>query len=279
VKAVLVTGASTGIGRATALALDARGFRVFAGVRRERDGDALREASPRLEPLRLDVADAASREAAVASLEAAVGAAGLFGLVNNAGIAVGSPIEFLDLDRLREQLEVNVVGLVGVTQLCMPALRRARGRIVHIGSSSGYLAAPLMGAYSASKYAVEAIADSQRRELRGSGIAVALVEPGSIATPIWDKGVAQGDALVKEMPARALELYGPAIESLRQYAREGNTRSIPAERVADAVVHALDAPRPRTRYRVGTDAKLQWWLTRILPDRVVDAIVARVTRA
>jgi len=278
-KAVLVTGASTGIGRATAIALAERGFRVFAGVRRESDGEALRAAERRLEPIRLDVADAASRASAAASLEAALGDAGLFGLVNNAGIAVGSPIEFLGLDRLREQLEVNVVGLVGVSQLCMPMLRRARGRIVHIGSSSGYLAAPLMGAYSASKYAVEAIADSQRRELRGSGVEVALVEPGSIATPIWDKGVAQGDELVRQMPARAIELYGPAIESLRQYARDGNARSIPAERVADAVVHALTAARPRTRYRVGTDAKLQWWLTRILPDRVVDAIVARFTRA
>lgn len=278
-KAVLVTGASTGIGRATALALDAHGFRVLAGVRRERDGEALREVAPRLEPLLLDVADAASRASAAAALEAALGDAGLAGLVNNAGIAVAGPLEFLDLDRLRAQLEVNVIGLVGVTQICMPSLRRAGGRIVHIGSSSGYVAAPLMGAYSASKYAVEAISDSQRRELADSGVGVSLVEPGAIATPIWEKGLAQGDELMKQMPARAHELYGPAIERLRQYAREGNARAIPAERVADAVVHALTAARPRTRYRVGRDAQLQWWLSRILPDRAADALIARFTRA
>jgi NAD(P)-dependent dehydrogenase (short-subunit alcohol dehydrogenase family) len=279
-RAVVVTGASTGIGRATALALDRAGYRVFAGVRRAQDGDALKaSASPRLEPLRLDVADAASRESAARCVAEAVGAAGLFGLVNNAGIVVAGPVEFLALDELRRQLEVNVVGLVGVTQSLFPLLRAAPGRIVLIGSSSGYLATPLMAAYAASKFALEAIADSMRRELAGSGVEVVLVEPGAIATPIWEKGVAQGDELMKRLPAEALALYREQLDRLRAYAVKAPARSIPAERVADAVLLAFRAARPRTRYRVGTDAKLGWWLAKLLPDRALDGLIGRLTQA
>ena len=279
-RCVVVTGASTGIGRATALALDREGYRVFAGVRRAQDGDALEaDASPRLAPIQLDVTDAASRAAAARRVAEVTGADGLYGLVNNAGIAVGGPVEFLELDELRRQLEVNVVGLVGVTQAFFPLLRAARGRIVHIGSSSGYLAAPLMAPYAASKHAVEAIADSMRRELAGSGIAVSLVDPGAIATPIWEKGLEMSDALVKALPERALALYGDAIERLRAYARNAPAQSIPPERVAEAVRHALAAPRPRTRYRVGNDARLGFWLSRLLPDRAIDWILERITRA
>jgi len=277
---VVVTGASTGIGRATALALDREGYRVFAGVRRVQDGEALRaDASPRIVAIPLEVTDAASRDAAACRVAEVAGDDGLYGLVNNAGIAVAGPVEYLDLDELRRQLEVNVVGLVAVTQVFFPLLRRARGRIVHIGSSSGYIAAPLMAPYAASKHAVEAIADSMRRELAGSGVAVSLVEPGAIATPIWEKGVATGDALVKTLPERALAHYGAGIERLRAYAAKAPGQSIPAERVAEAVRHALAAPRPRTRYRVGNDARLGWWLSRLLPDRAMDWLLERLTRA
>lgn len=277
---VVVTGASTGIGRATALALDREGYRVFAGVRRAQDGEALRaDASPRLAALPLEVTDAESRSAAARRVAEAAGDDGLYGLVNNAGIVVAGPVEYLDLDELRRQLEVNVVGLVAVTQAFFPLLRQARGRIVHIGSSGGYLAAPLMAPYAASKFAVEAIADSMRRELAGSGVAVSLIEPGAIATPIWEKGVAMGDALVKTLPERALAQYGDGIARLRAYAANASGQSIPAERVAEAVRHALAAPRPRTRYRVGNDARLGWWISRLLPDRAVDWILERLTRA
>jgi len=277
---VVVTGASTGIGRATALALDREGYRVFAGVRRAQDGEALRaDASPRLAAIPLEVTDAASRDAAARRVAEAAGDDGLYGLVNNAGIVVAGPVEYLDLDELRRQLEVNVVGLVAVTQAFFPLLRQACGRIVHIGSSSGYLSAPLMAPYAASKHAVEAIADSMRRELAGSGVAVSLVEPGAIATPIWEKGVAMGDALVKTLPERALAQYGDAIARLRAYAANAQGQSIPAERVAEAVRHALAAPRPRTRYRVGNDARLGWWISRLLPDRAEDWILERLMRA
>jgi NAD(P)-dependent dehydrogenase (short-subunit alcohol dehydrogenase family) len=279
-RSVVVTGASTGIGRATALRLDAAGFRVFAGVRKDADGEALRGmASPRLETLRLDVTDSRDRAAAARRVAAAVGDAGLAGLVNNAGIVVPGPLEFIALDELRRSLEVNAVAPVAVAQAFFPLLRRARGRLVHVGSSSGYLAAALMGAYAASKFALEAIADAQRRELSGSGVAVVLIEPGAIATPIWDKGLAYGEQLEASLSPEARRFYGDSVARLRAYAAAAPRRSIPAERVADVVLRALTVPRPRARYRVGTDAELGFWLERLLPTRALDWLMDRVTRA
>jgi NAD(P)-dependent dehydrogenase (short-subunit alcohol dehydrogenase family) len=279
-RGVLVTGASTGIGRATALALDRAGWRVFAGVRRSADGASLRAAaSSRLEPLCLDVTDPDARAGAARRVDEALGGAGLHGLVNNAGIAVPGPLEFVDLDALRRSLEVNAVAPVAMTQVLMPALRRARGRVVHVGSSSGYLATALMGAYAASKFALEALADAQRRELGTAGIAVIVVEPGAIATPIWDKGLAAGDALLASLPAEALDLYREPVERLQRYARQAPGRAIPPERVADAVLRALDVRRPRSRYRVGADAQVGYWLSRLLPDPLLDRLLARLTRA
>jgi NAD(P)-dependent dehydrogenase (short-subunit alcohol dehydrogenase family) len=279
-RTVVVTGASTGIGRATALALDRAGFRVFAGVRKDADGEALQAAaSPRLVPLRLDVTDAGERAAAADRVGAAVGDDGLFGLVNNAGVVVPGPLEFLDLAELRRSLEVNAVAPVAVAQAFLPLLRRARGRIVHVGSSSGYLATALMGAYAASKFALEALADAQRRELAGSGVEVVLVQPGAIATPIWDKGLAYGEQLERTLSPEALALYGRDVARLREYARTAPARAIPAERVADAVVRALGAARPRPRVRVGSDAKIGFALARLLPDRLLDRVLARLTRA
>jgi len=278
-RAVVVTGASTGIGRATALALDAAGHRVFAGVRRAADGEALRAAAPRVEPLALDVTDAAQRAAAAARVGDAVGDAGLFALVNNAGVVVPGPLEFLELAELRRSLEVNAVAPVAVAQAFLPLLRRARGRLVHVGSSSGYLATALMGAYAASKFALEALADAQRRELAGSGVEVVLVQPGAIATPIWEKGLAYGEQLERTLSPEALALYGRDVARLRDYARRAPGRAIPAERVAAVVVRALAAARPRTRYRVGADAKLGLALARLLPGRVLDRVLERLTRA
>jgi NAD(P)-dependent dehydrogenase (short-subunit alcohol dehydrogenase family) len=211
----------------------------------------------------------------------AVGEAGVFGLVNNAGVALPGPLEFLDLDHLRRSLEVNSVAPVAMGQAFLPLLRRARGRIVHVGSSSGYLATSLMGAYAASKFALEAIADAQRRELRssGAGVEVVLVEPGAIATPIWDKGLAHGEHLERTLAPEALRVYGQEVARLRDYARAAPGRAIPPERVADVVLRALTVPRPRTRYRVGTDATVGYWLSRLLPDRVLDRVLERLTRA
>lgn len=273
--AVVVTGASTGIGEACALRLERAGWRVFAGVRRDVDAQRLRQhASQRLTPIMLDVTDQAQIEAAAATVGDAVGDAGLSGLVNNAGIAVPGPLEFLPIDELRRQLEVNVTGQVAVTQAFLPLLRKARGRIVNIGSISGKLATPLMGPYCASKFAVEALTDSLRQELRPWGIEVAIVEPGNIDTPIWQKGQAYGDELEKRLPREAMALYGPAVSALREAARKMEEAGIPPDRVARAVEHALTSRRPRTRYVVAFDATVQRLLAALAPDRLRDRLIA-----
>ena len=264
----MITGASTGIGREAALYLDARGVRVFAGVRRSQDADALRAAaSPRLTPLTLDVTDAAGIEAAAKTVEQALEGAGLGGVVNNAGIGVAAALEFVELDELRRQLEINVVGPVAVTQAFLPLLRKEKGRVVHVGSMAGYNAAPFLGPYSASKHAIEALTDSLRRELRPWGLHVSLIEPGSIETPIWDKAWSYADEVRAGLSERAIELYGDPLDRTIEYMKKVSVRAIPAERVARAIHHALTAERPRTRYRVGFDAKLMRVLTRVLPDR------------
>jgi NAD(P)-dependent dehydrogenase (short-subunit alcohol dehydrogenase family) len=186
--AVVITGASTGIGAACALHLDRIGFRVFAGVRRRQDGERLRSvSSPDLIPLQLDVTDRNSLRDAQQRVAEEIGESRLVGLINNAGIAVASPLEAVPIEDLRRQLEVNVVGQVAVTQVFLPLLRAGQGRIINMGSIAGRATMPLMGPYSASKYALEAITDALRLELQPWGIHVAIIEPGAIATPIWEK--------------------------------------------------------------------------------------------
>src|SRR4051812_41915524 len=208
---VLVTGASSGIGRATAELLGARGHRVLAGVRGESD--------LRVPTVQLDVTDAGQVDA-LRALE-------LGGLVNNAGIAVTGPLEFMPLDELRRQLEVNTVAQLAVTQACLPALRRTRGRIVNVSSIAGRVALPLYGPYAASKFALEALSDALRRELRGSGVDVALVEPGAIATPIWERSLAVADALWAATPEVAHERYGTLVATLRAEAVKQGREGLP----------------------------------------------------
>ena len=272
---ILITGASTGIGRACALDLAERGFRVFAGVRRDTDAEALRSASGgRVTPVRLDVLDEAQIAETVAGLERELAGEGLAGLVNNAGIAVAGPLEFLESEDLRRQLEVNVVGQLAVTRACLALLRRANGRIVFVGSSSGYLSTPFTGAYCASKYAIEAVGDALRRELLPWKLSVSIVQPGAIQTPIWEKSKSAADEIIEKLPERAHELYGGAIEKVQGLVDERSASAAPVEKVAKAVHHALSARRPKTRYRVGTDATGQAWLAR-LPDRWVDFLLSK----
>jgi NAD(P)-dependent dehydrogenase (short-subunit alcohol dehydrogenase family) len=277
VKSVLITGASTGIGRASALRLDADGWRVFAGVRREENAEALREvASERLVPLILDVTDSEQIAAAAERVGEDLGDAGLDGLLNNAGIGVGGVLEFVQLDDLRRQLEVNVVGQVAVTQPMLPLLRTGRGRIVLISSDNGRWAPPYMGPYAASKFALEALGDVLRVELRRSGVSVSIVEPGSIRTSIWDKGLGAIDEL--DLPEESAMLYGDVVGVLRKAVEQGKRNGIPPERVAEAIHHALTARRPKTRYRVGRDARAMIALRAVLPDRAFDSAVHRVLR-
>jgi NAD(P)-dependent dehydrogenase (short-subunit alcohol dehydrogenase family) len=274
--AVVITGASTGIGRACALHLDNLGFQVFPGVRKEADGDALRsEASERLTPLLVDVADQASIEAAADTVTRTLDGQGLAGLVNNAGITVTAPLEFVPIDELRHQLEVNVIGQVAVTQAFLALLRKARGRIVNVSSIGGRVALPFLGPYAASKFAVEGLSDSLRRELRPWGIEVSVIEPGSVATPIWEKGVAAGDRLLEQMPPEGHALYGESVAKLREVAAATARRGMPPEEVARTVERALTAPKPKTRYLVGRDAKVRARMKSVLPDRAFDRLIAR----
>ena len=270
---VLITGASTGIGRACAEHLDKMGLRVFAGVRRAEDGEALVAGiSERVTPVHLDVTKPDDIAAAVAQVSEAVGETGLHGLVNNAGIAVAGPLECLPIEELRRQLEINVVALVAVTQAFLPLVRTAGGRVVNMGSTSGFLSLPLLGAYGASKYAVEAVTDSMRLELRPWGIHVAVIQPGAIATPIWDKSQGLAETIAERCPQDRLELYAQDIEEMRRQGQKAAGDASPPEVVAKRVAHALTARRPKTRYRMGKTAQLQYFAAH-LPDRLRDALV------
>ncbi len=273
-RSVLVTGASTGIGRATALALDARGWRVFAGVRRDEDAEALAAAgSEALVPVRLDVTEPEQIAAAAAQVRELAGGS-LDGLVNNAGIAVPGPLETLPLDRFREQVEVGLTAYLAVTQAMLPLLREATGRIVFLSSIGGRVSVPFNGAYSAVKYGTEALGDAFRQELAPSGIRVAIVEPGSIDTPIWERGEQRATAIEAEAPDTE-RLYGEAIAKFRELVRETARRGIPPERVARAIVHALESQRPRSRYLVGLDAKVQARIVPLVPTPLLDWAIGR----
>jgi NAD(P)-dependent dehydrogenase (short-subunit alcohol dehydrogenase family) len=279
-RSVLITGASTGIGRASAIHLANSGQHVFAGVRKDADGDALTEAVPRgLEPLIIDVGDQSSIDAAAKKVDDALGPDGLYGLVNNAGVAISGPLEYLPIEDLRKQLEVNVVGQIAVTQAFLRLIRRARGRIVNIGSVAGRApSAPLLGPYAASKMAMEALTDSLRTELMPWGIFVSIIEPGNIATQIWEKADSDFNHLESVMPTEGMDRYGKLIAGGRKIAMMADRRGIPPEKVARAVEHALTARRPNTRYLVGRDAWVRAHVEALLPDRVRDGIVARVLR-
>ena len=274
--AVMVTGASSGIGEACTLHLALRGFQVFAGIRKPADGERLEsQGGGAVRALQVDVTDRDSIASAARELSEATGDAGLAGLVNNAGIAVSGPLEFLSLDELRRQLEVNVVGQVAVIQELLPMLRRARGRVLNMGSIGGRVALPLLGAYAASKFALEGLTDSLRREVRHFGIEVSIIEPGGVATPIWDKSGAEADRLIEAMPPEADALYGDMIRAMRAEARAANERGLPPVEVARVVERALTTKRPRTRYLVGRDAKMRAAIARAVPDRTFDSLVAR----
>lgn len=276
VKSVLVTGASTGIGRACALRLDCLGHRVYAGVRTQEHAQQLRElGSDRLVPVTLDVTDQAQVDDAAARIGQSVGGDGLAGVVNNAGVALGGPLEYLPLDAWREQLDVNVVGQVAVTKAMLPLVRRARGRIVFIGSIGGRLATMMLGPYCASKFAIEAVSESLRFELYPWGIHVCVVEPGAIKTSIWDKGRQQAGRLERELPAEAQAQYAAHVAVIRKLLDMQDRQGADPDKVAKAVEHALFARRPKTRYVVGTDARIQSALVRCLPARPREAVVRR----
>jgi len=282
VALALITGASTGIGRATALRLAASGWSVLAGVREPAAGERLLAdagSSGRLLPLALEVTDAAHVAEAAAAVEreaARPGVSprgGLDALVNNAGILVGGPLELVSEDDLRRQFEVNVFAQVAVTQAMLPALRRAHGRIVFVSSIGGLVPMPFTAPYAASKHAIEAFGDTLRVELHSSGVQVALVEPGSVLTPIWDKGraAAQSTSIPPELQAQ----YGHVPAAMAEVIERTGSRGVPPELVAETIERALSARRMRSRYLIGREARAILLAKRLLPDHVFDVVLRR----
>ncbi|HVB97199.1 MAG TPA: SDR family oxidoreductase [Chloroflexota bacterium] len=280
-KNVLVTGASSGIGWASVKRLDEAGFQVFAGVRTEADAARLRaQLSDRVVALPLDVCDEKTIEIASTTVAERIGAAGLYGLMNNAGIAVAGPLEYMPIREVRRQLETNVIGQLAVTQAFLPMLRQARGRIIFISSVGGRVAMPFLGPYAASKFAIEALADSLRIELSSSGIQVVLIEPGPVATPIWQKSIAFGVQTMQGFPPEADIRYGQRVRRLMRLAENYGATGVSADRVAEIILNVLRSNSPRARYLVATPASalvnrtLRW-----LPDRLRDWLVLRALGA
>jgi NAD(P)-dependent dehydrogenase (short-subunit alcohol dehydrogenase family) len=279
VPLALVTGASTGIGRATSLALATAGWNVLAGVRDASAGQSLVAEAPagRIAAVQLDVTDAAQIAAVAASLTERVGATvpgGLDALVNNAGIGVGGPLEIVPAEDLRRQFDVNVFAQLAVTRAMLPALRRTHGRITFTSSVGGRVAMAYTAPYAASKHAIEAFADALRVELFSSRVQVALIEPGSVATPIWDKS--EGQLARLEIPPELRDVYGHVPAAMEKVLSDTAKRGVPPEKVAQTILGALQTRRMRSRYVVGGDARAMLLASRLLPDLVFDRIARRV---
>jgi NAD(P)-dependent dehydrogenase (short-subunit alcohol dehydrogenase family) len=272
---VVITGTSTGIGWGTAKVLLERGFRVFGSVRKQEDADRLTEEfGANFTPLKFDVTDEAQVLAAAREVRAELEGETLAGLVNNAGIAVAGPVLELSADEFRRQMDVNVIGPIITTQAfgpllgADPSLHGPKGRVVMISSVAGRNGNPLMSAYSASKFAIEGLSESLRRELMLFGIDVIIIAPGAVKTPIWAKAEEVDFSGYKNSP------YFPALERIRKYMLQLGENGFPAEKIGEAVHLALTTPNPRVRYQISPDP-MRHLMTAILPKRMVDRIIAK----
>lgn len=270
----VVSGASTGLGAASARALAARGLHVLAGVRREEDGEQFHGSG--IEPVLLDVTS--PEHLARLAERIAAGGAPLRALVNNAGLAANAPVETLPLPDWRAVFEVNVFGAVALTQALLPALHRSGGRVVNITSIGGKVAMPAFGAYSGSKFALEAISDSLRQELAPLGVPVVVVEPGGMRTEMGARGTAAARAQLERMTPEQRARYGGTMAAFLGYAAALDRGGMTPDEAARTVALAVTAPRPRTRYTIGREAAFLSRLVRILPDRVIDRMIARTLR-
>lgn len=270
---VVVTGVSSGIGRATVDALRAAGFDVLAGVRSP--ADAAQLEAPGVEPLILDITEPDQVEALARRVGELPGAGAPRALVNNAGVAINAPVEALPLARWRRQFEVNYFGDVAVTQALLPAMLESRGRVVNVSSIGGRVAGPTFGAYAGAKFALEAMSDSLRREVARFGVEVVVVEPGAVATPIWGKGSAAFDEMAAAMEPARRRRYADLEAAMRAQAETMARQGLAPGAVAAVIIRAITARRPRTRYLVGRDAKVAARLACLLPDRLLDSLIAR----
>ncbi|WP_198171324.1 SDR family NAD(P)-dependent oxidoreductase [Actinoplanes awajinensis] len=271
---IVVTGASTGIGAATARELARRGFHVLAGVRRDRDADAIR--SPGVEPVLLDITEPAQ----VAALAAQVAAdpRPLHAVVNNAGIQVNAPVEALPMAEWRRVFEVNLFGHIAVTQALLPALLRSRGRVLNISSIGGKAAMPTYGAYAGAKFALEAVSDALRREVTSLGVRVIVIEPGGVRTEMATRGITTNNQLAAQMTPEQDERYSGLVQAINSLMDAGTSSGVTADAAARVVAKAVTARRPRTRYTIGRDAALLIAATRLLPDRALDRLVTATVR-
>lgn len=269
---IVVSGASTGMGAATARELAGRGYTVLAGVRRPVDADAMR--APGIEPVILDITDPAHVAALVDRIASDEHGRTLRAVVNNAGIAVNAPVETLPLDQWRHQFEVNLFGHIALTQAMLPFLHRSRGRIVNIGSVGGKVAFGTYGAYAGTKFALEAVSDALRRELAPHGVQVVVVEPGGVKTEMTGHGIERARAFVEEMTPDQRRRYGGLMQAVINQSIAFTEGGETAENAARVIATAVTAPRPRTRYTIGRDAAMLTRLSRILPDRALDRIAA-----
>ena len=274
-QSVVITGASTGIGWATAKLLLERGFRVFGSVRKQADADRLRgEFGANFTPLLFDVTDEAAVLAAAREVRAALNGETLFGLVNNAGIAVAGPVLELAADEFRRQMDVNVIGPIIATQAfgpllgSDPSLKGPKGRIVMISSVAGKNGNPLTAAYAASKHAIEGLSESLRREMMLFGIDVIIIAPGPVKTPIWSKAEEVDISVYKNSP------FFPALERVRKFMLHLGEIGLPAEKIAERIADALTSASPKVRYQITPDP-MRRLMTAVLPKRTVDKIIAK----
>lgn len=282
-KAVLVTGASSGLGRAAATHLSDLGYRVFAGVRSSTSATELANVAAtagELIPVMIDVTDADSIAEAGAVVERQCADIGLWAVVNNAGTALSAPLECVPIDVLRSHLETNLVGTLAITQQFLPFLRGSKGRIVNISSGIGSVAPPYMGAYAASQFAKEGMSDALRRELRPLGVSVSVIQPGAINTPIWAKMRESADKVLANAPGDVADAYRDQFTAFLEFneARAGEAKTTPAD-FAATVAAALAARRPRVRYRVGADSRSTALARRLVPDSMMDRVFAAVLKS
>lgn len=278
--AVLITGTSTGVGRAAAILLEKQGYQVFATVRQQKDAESLRQEykSGSLTPILMDVTKAEEIKFAADIVSKSVGDRGLVGLVNNAGLLVDGPVEYISIDDLRWQFEVNVFGQIAVTQAFLPLIRKAKGRIVNIGSVGSQISAPFISALCASKFALGAFTDSLRMELEPWGIEVILVEPGSIASAAPDKVEESFEKNFANMSPEAKVMYGDTYKFFVEGLIKSNRTGMPPEQVAGVILEALEASKPKTRYFLSKDQislVLNLMLKKLIPDRSFDAMILK----
>ena len=269
---ILISGASTGIGRACSVHLAAKGAIVWAGVRTQKSfDDILRLNVKGLKPVFLDVTDSKSIAACVSEVKKKSGT--LFGLVNNAGVVIGGPVEGVSMESWRRQFDVNFFGQIELTQACLPLIRESKGRILNMSSISGRIASPFLGPYSASKFALEAFSDSLRREVRKYGVRVSIIEPGPIKTPIWEKSVSEGASQKADLSADLLSLYGDSLDRFMEEMAKFTTTAAPVSLVVKAVEHALSSHSPKNRYPVGYGISLVAAISNVVPSDLMDRLI------